>query len=106
MKIRKIVQDAYKVRELEDQFTSADSLTTEQVNEHYPDSYIIKEAEHRLYLADYDLSCSTEDDADFAEYQNNKKQLTKFINKWKNNIEPHSNDGLPFEDIILKIAKN
>ena len=106
MKIRKIVQDAYKVGELNDQFESTDSLTIEQVNENYPDSYIIKEAEHRLYLADFDLSSSNEDDLDYSEYQKNKKQLTKFINKWKNNIETHSNDGLSFEDIILKIAKN
>ena len=106
MNIRQIVKDAYKVGELHDQFESTDSLTTEQVNEHYPDSYIIKEAEHRLYLADYDLSCSTEDDQDYAEYLNNKKQLDKFLKKWRNKTEPHSNDGLTFEDIILKIAKN
>ena len=80
-KLRKIVKDAFKCRELEYQFGIIDVEDTllvhgteEEVNEKYSDAYIIGEAENRLSICD-----ANEDDPD---YQHDARQLRRFINKY------------------------
>ena len=98
--MRKILEDAWKVNELEDQFQN-DCFSVEEIEKFYPDSYIISEANWRIEycdmaLGDYDDT----DDPDYKIWLKDKNELQKFVKKWKNKCQPHPFDGLTYEEII------
>ena len=97
--MRKIVKDCEKIEELECQFITNDSVDWLEVDQFYPDKYLINEAKHRIDICNEWLDELYEDDYDYPYYVKSKKQLIKFINKWSNKCTPHVNDGLPYEDI-------
>lgn len=94
-KIRPIVRDAFRVDELHYQLSEIDVCdgqngmregTLEEVNEKCDDAYLIGEAENLLDLAEnhlreYDVEeCDVED---YKIYKRDKRQLVRFIKKWK-----------------------
>ena len=96
MLLRAIVKNAWKVDELAHQFQNGDYVDIETVDEFYPDAYIVKEAEWRLYNAKealYDLHHS---EPDYKVWKRDARQLTTFINRWKDKCQPHENDGLSY----------
>ena len=107
--MREIVQDALKCEELVHQFFYIDredvesDINDEIINKFYPDKYLIKEAKHRLDIANENLDFFAPEDEDYKSYAKGHKQLTKFIGKWENKCEPHENDGLSWEKLKEKI---
>tara|TARA_Y100000114_G_scaffold85115_1_gene78651 strand:- start:215 stop:550 length:336 start_codon:yes stop_codon:yes gene_type:complete len=107
--MREIVKDALKCEELVHQFFYIDredvesDINDEIINKFYPDKYLIKEAKHRLDIANENLDFFAPEDEDFKSYAKGHKQLTKFIGKWENKCEPHENDGLSWEKLKEKI---
>mgnify|MGYP003122847548 FL=1 len=107
--MRKIVKDALKCEELVYQFFQIDredveiDISDEVINKFYPDTYLIKEAKHRLDIANENLDFFAPEDEDYKTYAKGHKQLTKFIAKWENKCEPHENDGLSWEKLKKKM---
>ena len=85
--MREIVQDALKCEELVHQFFYIDredvesDISDEIINKFYPDKYLIKEAKHRLDIANENLDFFAPEDEDYKSYAKGHKQLTKFIGK-------------------------
>jgi len=89
MLLRKIVTDAFKCDQLVYQFTRVDVEdsflkhgTEEEVNEKYTDSYIIKEAEHHLYMSKEWLEDDLEGE-DLKMHTREYNQLKRFLAKHK-----------------------
>ena len=88
-KLRQIVKDAYKCDELRYQFDDIDTSDgllswddpQADVNEKYSDEYIIKEAEHRLYLSK--LNIVETDGEDLRIHKKEARQLERFLAKYK-----------------------
>lgn len=83
MKIRPIVQAAFKVNELYMQFTEIDvpdgyleTGSIEEVNARYSDEYLIGEATNRLSIAMDEFN-----QAD-AHWRRDAAQLRRFIKRW------------------------
>ena len=101
--MRAIVKNAWKVGELAHQFMNGDNVDIETVDKFYPDAYIVKEAEWRLYNAKealYDLHHS---EPDYKVWKRDARQLTTFITRGNDKCQPHENDGLSYEKILEKI---
>lgn len=82
-KIRPIVRDAFKVDELVHQFEDIDiadgylnTASIEEVNEKYDDAHLISEARYRL-----DIAMDEYNQVDEC-WQEDAKQLRRFIKKW------------------------
>jgi hypothetical protein len=104
--MRKIVLDALKTEELVNQFLDNDCCTVEEVNEFYPDSYIISEAKYRIgYVEEAIVEYSDQTDPECVAWKKAKRQLETFVNKWINKCEPHANDGLGYEELKELIEK-
>lgn len=101
--MRAIVKNAWKVGELAHQFENGDYVDIETVDEFYPDAYIVKEAEWRLYNAKEALHDLHHSEPDYKVWKKDARQLTTFINRWKDKCQPHENDGLSYEKIKEKI---
>ncbi len=91
-KLRKIVDDAFKVDELVYQFTVIDvedGLLEDgwapEVNEKYTDEYIIGEAENRLDISQDQLEAIDQygHPEDWALHTKESNQLKRFIKKYK-----------------------
>ena len=88
-KLRQIVKDAYKCDELRYQFDDIDTSDgllswddpQADVNEKYSDEYIIKEAEHRLYLSKLNIEYA--DGEDLRIHKKEARQLERFLAKHK-----------------------
>lgn len=83
-KIRPIVRDAFKVDELVHQFEDIDiadgylqTASIEEVNEKYSDAHLISEALYRLDIA------MDEDNQVEECWQDDAKQLRRFIKRWR-----------------------
>ena len=86
MRIRPIVKNAFRVSELNIQFSHVDGLDESLANIYLPDSYIMQEAEHHLYLGLKELEETDNeiDDTGYNPYQvvlRDVKQLQKFLKK-------------------------
>lgn len=109
--MRPIVKDALKCDELVYQFFQIDHADCailyddKVINKFYADKYLIKEAKHRLDIANENLDFFAPEDEDYKTYAKGHKQLTKFIAKWENKCEPHENDGLSWEELKTKIEE-
>ena len=101
--MRPIVQSAKRVSELANQFIDVDNLTWKQVDEFYADTYIIKEAEYHLGIAQEEIQSWDSDEPDYAMYLKDIKQLKRFIKTWKLKCQPHKNDGIPYEELEAMI---
>ena len=107
--MRKIVKDALKCEELVYQFFQIDcedveiDISDKVINKFYSDTYLIKEAKHRLDIANENLDFFAPEDEDYKAYAKGHKQLTRFIAKWENKCEPHENDGLSWEELKKKM---
>tara|TARA_R110001606_G_scaffold10676_1_gene46090 strand:+ start:249 stop:536 length:288 start_codon:yes stop_codon:yes gene_type:complete len=92
MQVRKIVKDAFKIYELNSQFTEIDledgrleKGTIEEVNEKYDDAHILSEARHKLEVNKSELdnfNFIDPDDEDYAFYYKTVRELQRFVNKW------------------------
>lgn len=91
-RIRQIVRDAFKVDELVHQFTDIDvgdkllvdgSLQEVSDSVRYTDTYIVGEAENRLAIVQENIDYLYDWDDDMKMYQRDKRQLTRFIKRWK-----------------------
>ena len=101
-RLRPIVKDALKVSELDHQFVVY-MVTDEQINDLYPDSYLVEEANYHLTVAlqEYD----NYDEETQRVCRHDIRQLERFIKKWKNKCQPHKNDGLGYDEIYKQIKK-
>ena len=91
------MKDAFKVDELVYQFEEIDVAdeyletgTMKEVNEKYPDYYLVQEAYNRLDIAMDE--CNQEE----ASWRRDAAQLRRFIKKWKNKTE--EKDSVKFID--------
>ena len=89
MMIRPIVEEAFKVDELVEQFSVIDTEdgllakgTVEEVNEKYDDAHIVGEARHRLTLVQDQINHINHDCEDLRIYERDAHQLRRFITKW------------------------
>ncbi len=89
-RIRQIVRDAFKVDELVHQFTDIDvgdkllvDGSLQEVSDKFDDAYIVGEAENRLAIVQENIDYRYDWDDDMKMYQRDKRQLTRFIKKWK-----------------------
>ena len=91
-RIRQIVRDAFKVDELVHQFTDIDvgdkllvhgSLQEVSDSVRYTDTYIVGEAENRLVIVQENIDYLYDWDDDMKMYKRDKRQLTRFIKRWK-----------------------
>jgi hypothetical protein len=89
-RIRQIVRDAFKVDELVHQFTDIDvgdkllvDGSLQEVSDKFDDAYIVGEAENRLAIVQENIDYLYDWDDDMKMYQRDKRQLTRFIKKWK-----------------------
>ena len=110
MKIRPIVKNAFRVSELNMQFCEIDGLDESLANIYLPDSYIIEEAEHHLYLGLKELEETDNeiDDTGYNPYQvvlRDVKQLQKFLKTWKHKCKSHKYDGMNWEELKEIIKK-
>ena len=101
--MRPIVQSAKRVGELVDQFENVDLVTWKQVDEFYPDTYLVNEAKHRLDIALENLEFYDEEDHDYKMWLKDSKQLKRFINTWTPKCQPHKNDGKSYEELEAMI---
>tara|TARA_R100001594_G_scaffold138954_1_gene182938 strand:- start:7553 stop:7864 length:312 start_codon:yes stop_codon:yes gene_type:complete len=97
--MRQIVKDAKKVSELVNQFREIDNITWKQVDEFYPDTYIIQEATYHLGIAQEEIQSWESDEPDYAIYKKDIMQLKRFIKYWKPKCQPHKNDGKSYEEL-------
>ena len=93
-RIRQIVRDAFKVDELVHQFTDIDvgdkllvdgSLQEVSDSVRYTDAYIVGEAENRLAIVQENIDYLYDWDDDMKMYRRDKRQLIRFIKRWKEN---------------------
>tara|TARA_B100001057_G_C22804034_1_gene932593 strand:- start:62 stop:397 length:336 start_codon:yes stop_codon:yes gene_type:complete len=108
--MRPIVKHAFKVSELNWQFAEVDGVGEKEANIYFPDSYIIEEAEHHLYLGLKELEETDNeiDDTGHNHYElilRDVKQLEKFIKTWKYKCKPHKYDGKKWEELDIIIKK-
>jgi len=108
--MRPIVKNAFRVSELNIQFSHVDGLDESLANIYLPDSYIIEEAEHHLYLGLRELEETDNeiDDTGHNHYQvvlRDVKQLQKFLKTWKYKCKPHKYDGKRWEELNAMIKK-
>jgi hypothetical protein len=88
-KIRPIVRDAFRIDELlyqieinvEDNLLATGDMA--EVNEKCDDAYLIGEARHRLDLINDQIDCADHDPVEISYLNKDRKQLTRFIKKWK-----------------------
>lgn len=108
--MRPIVKHAFRVSELNMQFCEIDGLDESLANIYLPDSYIMQEAEHHLYLGLKELEETDNeiDDTGYNPYQvvlRDVKQLHKFLKTWKYKCKPHKYDGKKWEELDVIIKK-
>ena len=108
--MRPIVKNAFRVSELNIQFSHVDGLDESLANIYLPDSYIMQEAEHHLYLGLKELEETDNeiDDTGYNPYQvvlRDVKQLQKFLKTWKYKCKPHKYDGKKWEELDVIIKK-
>ena len=91
-RIRQIVRDAFKVDELVYQFAEIDVSdkllvdgSSQEVSDsvRYTDAYIVGEAEDRLAIVQENIDDLYDWDDDMKTYRRDKRQLTRFIKRWK-----------------------
>lgn len=104
--MRPIVKHALRVSELNMQFCEIDGLDESLANIYLPDSYLIEEAEHHLYLGLRELE-ETDNEIDDKREQLTKdvKQLQKFLKTWKHKCKSHKYDGKNWEELNAIIKK-
>ena len=103
--MRGIVKSAKNVSELYNQFIDIDNMTWKQVDEFYPDTYIIQEAEYLLSVVVEEIKNWENEEADYAIFRKDIMQLKRFIKYWKPKCKPHNNDGISWEELDTMIKE-
>ena len=103
--MRAIVKSAKNVSELYNQFIDIDNMTWKQVDEFYPDTYIIQEAEYLLGVVVEEIKNWESDELDYAIFRKDIMQLKRFIKTWKPKCKPHKNDGITWEELDTMIKE-